>query len=415
MAPASARGRERRAVLAWACLSALAFAACREGEDPSRARAAATVVTEAASDDLIARGRSVAGELECVRCHVVPGIAPASPDKDCVGCHQRIEAGDFDAEPEVLDEWRDHIEHLTLTPDLGGATRLRRAWLEEFLRAPHDLRPRLEASMPRLDIDPDQAAALAAFLSPEAARAVAIEGDVAPGRAAIESHACASCHGFDRFAEPVAPRAVEPAAADAARLAPDLSLVRERIRPDLLVQWLENPQSVHAASPMPASGLTRDEAEDVAAFLLRAPLAPASPVEPLPRLPLLERPVEFAEVRERVFERTCWHCHSDPAFAPGGDGGPGNTGGLGFAGRGLDLSSLPAMSAGARDDAGERRSIFRKLRDGTPALVAHLDARRVEQAGGVVDGVRGMPLGLPALSREDIQLVETWIAQGRRE
>jgi hypothetical protein len=26
--------------------------------------------------------------------------------------------------------------------------------------------------------------------------------------------------------------------------------------------------------------------------------------------------------------------------------------------------------------------------------------------------VRGMPLGLPPLSSEDIQLVETWIAQG---
>jgi hypothetical protein len=71
------------------------------------------------------------------------------------------------------------------------------------------------------------------------------------------------------------------------------------------------------------------------------------------------------------------------------------------------------MSSGALDDDGKRRSIFRSLDDGTPALVAHLDARRVEEAGGVVEGVRGMPLGLPALDREEIQLVESWIAQGR--
>jgi hypothetical protein len=29
-----------------------------------------------------------------------------------------------------------------------------------------------------------------------------------------------------------------------------------------------------------------------------------------------------------------------------------------------------------------------------------------------VEGVRGMPMGLPGLSREDIQLVETWASQG---
>ncbi len=30
------------------------------------------------------------------------------------------------------------------------------------------------------------------------------------------------------------------------------------------------------------------------------------------------------------------------------------------------------------------------------------------------EGVRGMPLGLPPMSMEQIQLVESWIAQGAR-
>ena len=34
---------------------------------------------------------------------------------------------------------------------------------------------------------------------------------------------------------------------------------------------------------------------------------------------------------------------------------------------------------------------------------------------GEVPGVRGMPLGLPALSLEEIQLVESWVAQDRPE
>jgi hypothetical protein len=65
------------------------------------------------------------------------------------------------------------------------------------------------------------------------------------------------------------------------------------------------------------------------------------------------------------------------------------------------------------DDRGERRSVFETLDDGTPRLVAALLARAAEEAGQPDPRVRGMPLGLPALPPEDIQLVETWIAQGR--
>ena len=80
---------------------------------------------------------------------------------------------------------------------------------------------------------------------------------------------------------------------------------------------------------------------------------------------------------------------------------------------GSPIRMLQGIASGALDEHGERRSVFAKLPDGTPRLVAHLVARHVEEAGGRVDGVRGMPLGLPPLSFEDIQLVESWIAQGR--
>ncbi len=52
--------------------------------------------------------------------------------------------------------------------------------------------------------------------------------------------------------------------------------------------------------------------------------------------------------------------------------------------------------------------------DGTPRIVAHLLARHAEIAGTPAGGVRGMPLGFPAVAPEDIQLLETWIAQGRK-
>jgi hypothetical protein len=58
-------------------------------------------------------------------------------------------------------------------------------------------------------------------------------------------------------------------------------------------------------------------------------------------------------------------------------------------------------------------SVFRPTKDGTPRLVAALIARQKEEAGLVDPEVRGMPLGLPALSAKEVQLVESWVAQGR--
>jgi hypothetical protein len=65
------------------------------------------------------------------------------------------------------------------------------------------------------------------------------------------------------------------------------------------------------------------------------------------------------------------------------------------------------------DDKGERHSLFEKAADGAPRLLRALLNRREEEAGKVDPEIRGMPLGYPSLSPEDIQLVESWIAQGR--
>ena len=46
-------------------------------------------------------------------------------------------------------------------------------------------------------------------------------------------------------------------------------------------------------------------------------------------------------------------------------------------------------------------------------MVSVMQARREEELGQPVEGVRGMPLGLPSMSPEDIQLVESWVSQGR--
>jgi mono/diheme cytochrome c family protein len=200
-------------------------------------------------------------------------------------------------------------------------------------------------------------------------------------------------------------------------LAPDLRLARERVRPDVIVRWIVDPKSVRPSAEMPALGLSEDEARDAAAYILRVPLAKPEPAPAFQRLPVLERRVTYEEVAARVFRTSCTHCHADPG--PGGDPGPGSTGGFGFAPRGVQLLSYRGTQLGYRDGKGGRRSLFtpEPALDGLGGsrLVAALVARYSEVAGNPVAEVRGMPLGLPPLPAEDIQLVETWVAQGAKE
>lgn len=375
------------------------------------------VALELAADPAaVARGQALVDEFECVRCHDVPGREPAPLERHCVRCHQDILAGKFPAPPDTLREWQGHIIHLTDVPALRGVDRFRRAWVADYLRAPHDLRPGLDSAMPRLPLEPDQAADLAAFFVPDAEAAAPLLGDDLRGRALLGDRACTLCHRFTGAPDiPPAPKL--PVPLDEAQLArglaqaPDLRFTRARMRPAALVAWLLDPPRHKPGTPMPKIPLTDADARAIAAYLLHTPLDPLpAPTRP-ERLPLLDRPVTFAEVDARVFKKTCWHCHSDPDYARG-DGGPGNSGGFGFTPRRLDLASYTGIASGSVGDDGERRSVFALLEDGTPRIVAHMLARHAEVEGAAPE-LRGMPLGLTPVPLRDIQLVDTWIAQGR--
>jgi hypothetical protein len=158
--------------------------------------------------------------------------------------------------------------------------------------------------------------------------------------------------------------------------------------------------------------LSDAEVRDVAGYLLTVDLSSAPHKQRAARLPLLTRKVTFKEVDEKVFHRTCWHCHSEPDYAIG-DGGPGNSGGFGFKPRGLNLSAYEGIAAGFVDDKNERQSVFAKDGEGVPRLVRAMLARHDEVDGAQTGEVRGMPLGYDPLPLEEIQLVDTWIAQGR--
>lgn len=196
-------------------------------------------------------------------------------------------------------------------------------------------------------------------------------------------------------------------------LAPDHRFTRARMTPAAVVEWLRDPAAVKKDTLMPQFPMTEQERRDIATYILRAPLTPTSPVPAPARLPLLSRPVRYEEVARRVFKWTCHHCHAN-TDDKGRGGGPGGSGGFGFPPRKLTLSSYEGVVAGSIGADGKRASVLVAGPDGVPPIVARMLARHAEVAGEPIADIRGMPMAFPPVPMADIQLVDTWIAQGYR-
>ncbi len=378
-------------------------------------------VNEAPPDP--AHGRELVATFQCNRCHDGTGHPAAADNKHCVHCHKKIIDDKFDAPAASIARWKPRVKELADAPSLEATgKRFTRKWVTSYLLQPSDLRPHLHQYMPRLAITPADARDIAAYLVPEAdppapsgTPSELAGADLGKGRQLLDTKGCGACHVFTGVAS------VESSALPAMdgkdlqrghKLAPDLRFARDRMSASKMIAWLSDPKAIKSDTPMPKPSLSPAEVKDLAAYLLTAEISPPPPPPKLARLPVLTRKVTFKEVDEKVFHRTCWHCHSEPDYAIG-DGGPGNSGGFGFKPRGLNLSDYNGIAAGYLDEKSERASIFAKDADGVPRLVKALLARHDEEGGAETGPVRGMPLGYEPLSAEDIQLVESWVAQGR--
>ncbi|HEX2875552.1 MAG TPA: c-type cytochrome [Polyangiaceae bacterium] len=386
---------------------------------PARARAAPVEVAPPAAFEPgnAEHGKTLVAQFECHRCHAGTGMAAPKLDQDCVGCHEQIATDKFQAASSKLAKWKPHVLPYRDVPsltDLGA--RLRPAWVRDYLLHPHDLRPNLAQTMPRLALSPEQARDIATYLTASkqpvgAPIAVTPEpAQVAHGKELLTAKGCVSCHQVTGAGLSDPPK--NDPVVRTLGLAPDLRFARQRAEPAVLVSWLLDPSKVKHDAAMPKLGLSETDARDLAAFLSFGELESPPQKPRLERLPVLERRVGFDEVNEQVFAVTCRHCHTNPDSA-GGDGGPGNTGGFGFKPRKIDFSSYQGIQSGGVDAQGTRVSLFTPTSEGLPRLVAALVARSREDAGQESDEVRGMPLGLPPLSPTQIQLVESWVAQGR--
>jgi cytochrome c2 len=360
-----------------------------------------------------ARGKTLVGTYECNRCHGGTGLPDPAPGAQCAGCHAGILAGTIKAQhPD-----NPAIHYYVDAPKLSqlGQT-LRASWLAAFLLEPVKVSPHRLEWMPRLAMTAADANDIGAYLV-SGAPVVAEPplGDPERGKQLAPRKGCFMCHEFTGATRgqgtmegplPVPPEVLARGVGGA----PDLRLARERVRPDTLVDWIKNPHGVRQDAIMPTLGVSTEEAADLAAYVLATPLGPApAPAPPLQRLPVLERKVTYEEVGEKVFRTSCVHCHEN--------GGPGNTGGFGFPPRGVDVTTYPAILRGYLATGGSHASLLDRepILDtlGGSRLVAALAARSEETAGRPTPRVRGMPMGLPPLTPEQIQLVETWVAQAR--
>lgn len=377
------------------------------------------------------RGKGLVRQFECNRCHIPDpdGGDHAGRDTSCAGCHEWILDGGHGKEgglvnPTAVRGWQEHLQTMKHLPPLA-AGHYRREWVERFLVEPYDLRPNLPATMPRLKITKEQARDIAAHIGKPAEAAVSdggvadggggnlLEGaDLTRGEELFVEKGCGTCHVFTAASPPTARLAAGKDPPPVIALAPDLRHARDRFDVSTLVTWLMVPNSIKRyRSQMPKMPVTAEEARHLVAYVVFTDLAPPE-VRSIPaRLPPLGRRVGYDEVASKVLQKTCRHCHAEPDEALG-EGGPGNTGGFGFAPRGLVLSEFEGVAAGSINDQGERRSVFSKTSDGTSLLVRALLARQAEEAGRPDPEVRGMPLGLPSLTPEQIQLVEAWVADG---
>jgi len=175
-------------------------------------------------------GAMLARELGCTACHKIAG---------------------FDATP--------------VGPNLSAeGSRVQRAWLIRFLKAPQTIRPAgyhplSRSRMPDFRLSDDEAANLAEYL-------LTRRDGMAEGGAEAAPPANLTQQGLDLFRR-YACRACHHRDGAGGRAGPDLSAVAQRLRPGWVRRFIQNPQAIDPLVPMPHLGVGEDAARAITHFL----------------------------------------------------------------------------------------------------------------------------------------------------
>jgi cytochrome c5 len=389
----------------------------------------------------IADGKATIAKHQCTRCHVIDDIPPGPRPLHCTSCHEFLKGlapGDRQYKEiaskygeAIIQRYQKNIWHLRQVPNLTMVgKRLRPEWIATFLSEPFDVRPVMTESMIRHRLSSDEIMTVARYFAavadvpwsePEVHRRPS-QARVHAGGVLLVDKGCGRCHTFGNVPLGASRRDLEASYATSL-LAPNLRFVRDRMRRETVEKWIVNPQSVLAHATMPAQDVTPEEASKITDYLFWGDpdLAPA-PEMTLPEVrPVAWHPT-WEEVKERVIGRICVHCHMNDYEK---DKGPGNKGGFGYPGTNLAFRTYESLVYGAQGPEGRYSVLVPRNGEPYAPIVMAMLRRRVEAARDQVppfedherphypaNALPGMPLGLPAMSDEEIGIVQKWIEDG---
>jgi cytochrome c1 len=101
--------------------------------------------------------------------------------------------------------------------------------------------------------------------------AAGVPGDPNAGRTLFMARGCGGCHSLNALPQA---NGVAGPRLDNTVVRPTISGTDVPTTPANLAQWIANPASLKPGSDMPASGVTPDEARDLASFLYSLPANP---------------------------------------------------------------------------------------------------------------------------------------------
>lgn len=170
---------------------------------------------------------------------------------NCVGCHQVERLGEAEF-------WGGDIQAYIDDPGFyppiiyGEGKKVQSEWLYNFLKNVKTIRPWMKVRMPSFPFTDDEVVALVKyFVAIDEAEWPYVfmedkefpEREVLAGMHLLKGYQCISCHAVNQE--------MVDAVADKSSLAPNLSLVKERLRYDWLHDWILNPAQIAPGTRMP--------------------------------------------------------------------------------------------------------------------------------------------------------------------
>jgi len=171
-------------------------------------------------------------------------------DYNCRGCHL-VEGRGGD----IRTYYGTRPEDLSMAPPMLRAQgfRVQPEWFYSFLRAPNRIRPWLDVRMPTFNFTEEQVTAVVRYFSvfddqpfpyqrsprptPDLTELARVDGLV------TRLQCTTGCHLLSDE--------IPPGTTDLGRLAPNLNMARERLRPEWISRWIENPAQIMPGTKMP--------------------------------------------------------------------------------------------------------------------------------------------------------------------